>query len=65
MQHFDGDLSPQLNVVREVHLRRRAGTDGGDEAIATTEHAADVVGHARHDHQAPITRWIWRSARVN
>jgi len=56
VQKLDRDLATELDVVREVDLCGRARADRCDQPIARPEHAADMVGHAREDHQASFAR---------
>ena len=56
VQQLDRDLATELDVIGEVDLCRRAGADRCDQPVARPEHAADMVGHAREDHQASFAR---------
>ncbi len=60
VEDLDGDPTTQRHVVGQVHRRRRAGPDRGQQAVARREHQTDAVGQPgqRHPHRLVVTA-VW------
>ena len=56
MQHLDRDPAPQANVVCQVDMRRRPGSDRREKSVAPTQHTTDLLGHAGHGHVERLLR---------
>ena len=57
LQHFDGDITIVLDVVREIQGGHAAGTEFALDAIAVGQGGSEALHHA-HDANAGIVRGI-------
>ena len=62
VEDLDGDASTQAHVLGEEDMGGRAGADRGQQAVATTEHAADLIhqaggGHGREGYRSDVPTW--------
>ena len=62
VQHLDRDPTTKAHVLGEEDMGGRAGADRGQQAVATTEHAADLIhqtggGHGREGYRSPVPTW--------
>ena len=51
VQHLDRDATAQAHVLGEEDMGGRAGADRGQQAVPTTEHAADLIHEAGQGHE--------------
>ena len=62
VEDLDRHAPAQAHVLREEDVGGRAGADRGQQAVATTEHAADLVhqaggGHGREGYRSDVPTW--------
>ena len=62
VENLDRDTSTEAHVLGEEDVGGRAGADRGQQAVATTEHAADLVhqaggGHGREGYRSDVPTW--------
>jgi hypothetical protein len=59
-EDLDRDPAPQVDVVGDVDIGRRARADGSEQPVPASDHAADLVSQAGTDHPRQATgrvRW--------